>query len=85
MAATDSQAMQIAQQTAFQGRVLEALTKAAVAVMAEVNTVTGHALRVTYANKVLAGQADILEVALAVMTNGTIQAEAGKCHPKPAG
>lgn len=81
MAATDSQAMQIAQQACFQGRVNVALMKSAVAVMTEANTVTGHALRVTYAKTVLAGVAAMLPVALAVMVNATIQAEANIVLP----
>lgn len=66
----------VAHQPNFQDRVKYALESAAVNIMAEVNTTANHATRVTYANKVLAGQINILECAIAVMTNASIAAEA---------
>lgn len=58
----------------FIDRVKLYLQKAAVAVMAEAGDAAGHALRVAYAGKVLAGTASAREAAIAVMTNGTVAA-----------
>lgn len=72
MAAADS--MTVAINGAFQDRVRYFLVKAAVAVMAEAGNTAGHALRVTYANAVLAGSAPITPVSVAVTTNATVAA-----------
>jgi hypothetical protein len=56
----------------FAGRVEYCLYVAAVNIMAEVNTTPSHAARVTYATKVLSGQASIRSAELAVLTNPTI-------------
>ena len=56
----------------FGRRVRIALTIAAVNVMSEVNTTTNHAARVTFATKVLQGQADFESAILAVFSNGTL-------------
>jgi hypothetical protein len=56
----------------FAGRVEYCLYVAAVNIMAEVNTTPSHAARVTYATKVLSGQASIRPVVEAVLTNSTI-------------
>lgn len=66
----------ISRQDSLQDRVKYALETAAINVMAESNTVTSHATRVTYAIKVLSGQENLFECAVAVMTNPTIAAEA---------
>jgi len=60
----------------FQGRCLYALTVAAVNVAAEANNTANHQQRVNYAKTVLNGGANLLQVALAVLTNSTISAEA---------
>lgn len=60
----------------FQGRCRYALITAAVNVMAELPATTQHRLRVNYAIQVLQGSINILEVALAVLTNASIIAEA---------
>jgi len=56
----------------IQDRVNYYMIKAAIAVMSEVNTTIGHALRVSYANKVLAGTANVQEYTVAVYTNVTV-------------
>ena len=53
-------------------RVRYAMKKAAVAVMAEVNTTTNHAERVVYAKTVLDGSASVLGYSQAAMTNATL-------------
>lgn len=68
--------MTIANDSGFQKRVQFCVEKAAVAVMAESNTTSGHVLRVQYAHKVLAGLGSYLEWATAVVTNSTIASEA---------
>lgn len=76
LADTFSDLGQVAKQADFQARVAYALNVAAVAAYNEAGTVAGHAARAAYATKVLNGQADIPAVALAVLTNSTIAAEA---------
>jgi hypothetical protein len=71
-----SDLMQIAADTGFQLRVQYAMESAAVNVMAEQNTVIGHALRVAYAEKILANSLPLFPMALAILTNTTIAAEA---------
>lgn len=66
--------MWVAKDQVFQSRVKYFLVKAAVSVMAEANTVDGHAQRVAYAGKVLDGTANVEQVAVAVMTNSTVAA-----------
>lgn len=85
MAVTSAQGFQIANEQSFQHRVQFFLTKAAVAVMAEANTTPGHAARLTYAGKVLDGIAAILPVAVAAVTNSTIQSEANIGTPADGG
>jgi hypothetical protein len=60
----------------FQGRCQYALTVAAVNVVAEANNTANHQQRVNYAKTVINGTASILPVALAVLTNASIAAEA---------
>jgi len=64
----------IANQTSFLRRVRYAMKKAAVAVMAEVNTTPNHAERVVYAITILDGTASVQEYASSVVTNATITA-----------
>lgn len=59
----------------FQQRINFALTSAAIAVTSEAADTAGHAMRTAYAAKVLAGQANLPQVALAVLTNVTIAGE----------
>ena|ERR1700680_2916270 len=66
----------ISTNSGFQGRCLYALMVAAVNVVAEANNTASHQTRVNYARTVLGGGANILQVALAVLTNSTIAAEA---------
>jgi len=56
----------------FQDKLRYYLTKTAIAVMAESDTTKNHAHRIAYAGKLLKGQANILEIGLAVLTNQTI-------------
>lgn len=76
MAASYWNAMNIANNAGFQNRIQFALVNAALAVVAEVNTTPNHATRVTYAQKVLAGTASILEACYCALNNSTILAEA---------
>jgi hypothetical protein len=66
----------IATNSGFQNRCNYALMVAAINVVAELNTTASHQQRVNYAKIVLAGGANLLQVALAVLTNTTIAAEA---------
>jgi hypothetical protein len=66
----------IANDAAFRGRCREALTLAANNVMAEDINTSGHALRLAYAQIVLAGNQNDYSVALAVLANPTISVEA---------
>ena len=66
----------IASDSGFQGRCRYALMVAAVNVLAEVNTTTNHNKRANYGLAVLAGSANMLLVAILVLTNATIAAEA---------
>lgn len=67
---------QIASTPQFQSRVKYAMSVAAAAVYAEVNTVTGHAARAAYATKVTAGNYSLVDVVYAVLGNSTMAAEA---------
>lgn len=67
-------AMTVARNGGFQERVKYFLQKAALAVMAEVNTTAAHAARVVYAKVVLTGDASVPEAAVAVVTNATVAA-----------
>ena len=66
----------ITRESIFQDRITFLAVKAAIAVMAELNTVTNHAERVVYAKKILDGSANMDLYTLAVATNSTIQNEA---------
>lgn len=68
--------MTISTDTAFQLRVLYALQSAAINVMAEDNSTTGHALRVAFAKNILAGFGNISNVTIGVLTNSSIASEA---------
>lgn len=76
MSASAKDLMTIANNGTFQSRVQYYMESYALTVMAEANTVTSHATRVIYANKVLAGTASVVQYAIAVVTNSTIAAEA---------
>ena len=74
--ATTTQLGQIAADGNFQNRVKYFLYKAAIAIMAESALTASHADRVTYAQVVLSGQADIHGQSIGVLTNPTIAADA---------
>ena len=76
MAATTAQAYWIADQTSMLRRVKFLATKAAVAVMAEDAGTANHAERVVYAKTVLDGTYNANTMAIACLTNSTIQAGA---------
>lgn len=73
--------MSIARDPNFQDRIKYSLQQSALDVMAEAGNVTGHALRVTFAGRVLAGTVDIFQVAISVLNNSTIAAEANVALP----
>jgi hypothetical protein len=58
-----------------------ALETAAINVLAEDPTTSNHALRSRYAIQVVGGSANLRGVALAVLTNATIAAEANVSEP----
>jgi len=66
----------IATDSVFRGRCLEALEAAAVNVMAEDGNTLGHLQRTIYANSVFSGSVNTYALALAVLANSTISAEA---------
>lgn len=66
----------ISQDGNFRGRCFYSLVKAAIAVMAESSATDQHEKRVVFADTVLTGGVDSSRVALAVLTNSTIAAEA---------
>lgn len=72
--ATTNDAMTIARNGDFQDRILYYMTTAAVNVMAEPGDTAGHAQRVEYAGKVLAGTANVFAYAVGVLTNPTLLA-----------
>jgi len=76
MADTFAQLITISQDPVFQGRCLYALEVAAVGVMTESNQTANHSQRTTYAIAVIRGILNAQSVALAVLTNATIAAEA---------
>lgn len=76
MTASAKDLMTIANNGTFQSRVQYFMQGYALTVMAEANTVTSHSLRVIYANKVLTGTANVVQYAVAVVTNSTITGEA---------
>lgn len=59
-------------QESFRRRIKYYMQKGATAVIGELGTTPGHALRKTYADSVLAGTASIYEMAVAVATNTTV-------------
>lgn len=76
MAASFDDISTISANTAFQSRCQYALIVAAIDVMSEANTTGGHAQRLEYAKQVLQAQVSLVVVAMAVLTNATIGAEA---------
>lgn len=58
----------------FQAKVNWEMQAAAIAIMAEDNTTASHTERVTYANSILDGSANVAEFALGVSTNSTVKA-----------
>lgn len=66
--------MALANEQGFQNRVEWFLSKAAIAVMAELLNTAGHAERVIYAGSVLDGTASVLQASIAVSTNATVDA-----------
>lgn len=71
----------IATNSDFLRRVDYAMMTAAVAVYAEAGTVTGHAARLAFAQKIFAGTYDVQRAAYAVLTNLTILTEAATSQP----
>ena len=61
-----------ASEEGFQRKVKYYMQKAAIAVLGELGTTSGHAERVIYANKILDGTASVYEYAVGVTTNATI-------------
>ena len=57
----------------FQNKVKYEMQKAAIAVMSESAATTGHADRVVFAKKILAGEANVKEFCIGVLTNATIK------------
>lgn len=72
MSSTD--AMPVANEQGFQDRVEFFMKKAAVAVMAEALSTTGHTERAAYAKTVLGGFARVFDYAVSVLTNATVEA-----------
>jgi len=68
--------MFIANYVAFQNRVKYAFQLAAINVMAEDPQTPNHAERVTFADRVLSGLVAIFELAVGILTNPSIAAEA---------
>lgn len=66
----------IANNAGFQGRCLYALEVAACNIMTEANQTAYHQQRVNFAVQVINGSVSGLRIALAVLTNATIAAEA---------
>ena len=75
----------IARTENFQQRVSYFMSKGAVAVIAELLTILGHDLRVTYSNSVLGGSASVFNHALAALTNSTLSAAADPDLPADGG
>jgi hypothetical protein len=65
----------VANDVNFQNRVLYALQVAALAVMAEANSTSGHVQRISYATKILQGNSNVANVAMGVLTNLTVAGE----------
>lgn len=66
--------MALANEQGFQDRVKWFLSKASIAVMAELLNTAGHTERVVYAGEVLDGTASVTEASIAVSTNSTVDA-----------
>lgn len=73
---TVAELYELAITNAWQRKVRYYLVEAAVAIKAEPANTPSHAERVVFADKVLSGAAPVETVALAVLTNPTIAAEA---------
>ncbi len=67
-----SDSMHVSQETQFVERVKYFMQKAAIAIMAETLSTTGHTERVAYAKKVLDETASAKEFTIAVLTNSTV-------------
>lgn len=76
MAATFNQLMTIANDANFKNRVNYAMINAAIAVVAESNATANHGKRCDYAKLILDGSANIFQMAIGVLNNATIAAEA---------
>jgi hypothetical protein len=76
MSATFSQLTTISNNGDFQNRVAYSLLVAAVNVYSELSSTPGHIARSKFATTVVNGQFNIQPIALAVLTNSTIAAEA---------
>ncbi|SRR6266498_2564908 len=75
MALSAADAYTVSTQVVFQSRVKFFMQKAAIAVLSEASSTDGHGVRVNLAYKILYGQINPSEYALAVMTNSTLQTE----------
>ena len=79
--ATFSDLGAIARDPNFQQRVSYALTAAAVAVCAEVETTPRHPARVAFAIRVFGGDYNVFTTCLMVLTNATVASEAVLAAP----
>jgi hypothetical protein len=76
MAATYAQLGIIANDGIFQQRINYAMMTAAIAIYNESPGTTGHSARLAFAKLVIAGSYNMVEAALAILTNATIASEA---------
>lgn len=72
--ATAREAMLVANSQAYQDRIRFFVHKGAIAIMSEDVGTANHAERVTFANTVLAGEANIGGMATATVSDATVQA-----------
>jgi hypothetical protein len=79
--ATFSQLNIIAADNGFQQRVRFAMVTAAIAIYNEPTNTPGHLTRSTYAVKIINGNINMQAMALAVLTNPTVAAEADPTKP----
>lgn len=69
-----SDSMHVSQETQFVERVKYFMQKAAIAIMAESLSTSGHNERAAYAARVLDGTASSMDFTVAVLTNSTVAA-----------
>lgn len=71
----------VAADTSFQAKIDYAMMVAATQIAAEDPATASHDIRKAFGTKVIAGNYSVARVALAVLTNSTIAAEAGSTIP----